>query len=145
MGRHGKAGKGQNKGKGRALYRGPMKGQNMAMVGNKGRGLAKNKGRGSLPKNKGRGLPKRGDGIGWRRGWNKKKSGKWKLGKGGVRQRNKITIQIQNPELYMEKLLEKFGRLEAVVEERLTQFKVKIMGSDLSEPGFCSFCLISRI
>ena len=123
VGRHVKR---HNKRKGRA-HGGLMRGQKKANVGSKGGGV--------LPKNKGRVWPKRGGGKGWRQGW-RKKGGKKKRGKGGDRQRNTITIQIQNPELYMEKLLEKFGRLEAVVEERLTQFKVKIMGTDPPEPGF---------
>ena len=101
-----------------------MSGQKKAKVGSKGGGV--------LPKNKGGVWPKKGGGKGWRRGW-RKKSGKWKQGKGGVRQRNTITIQIQNPELYMEKLLEKFGLLEAGIKERLSEFKVKIMET---ETGF---------
>ena len=132
MGRHGKAGKGLNKRMGRAQGK-RMRGKKRTKVGNKGRGLPKNKGRGSLPKNKGGGLPKRGIGKGWRQNL-RIKGGKWRQGKGGVRQRNTITIQIQNPELYMEKLLEKFGLLETDIKERLTEFKVKIMGT---EPGFC--------
>ena len=114
-----------------------MRGQKRAKAGNKGSGN-------HLPKKKGGGLPKREEGgKWWRQGW-RKKGGKWKQGnnnKGGDRQRNtKITIQLQNPELFnglnRKTFLEGFGRLEDELKERLTEFKVKLMGSNPSEPGF---------
>ena len=117
-------GKGQNKKRGRTK-RGLMRGRKRVKFGNKVLGWSENKGRGKIPE--------RGGSKGWKRGW-RKKDGKQSNNKGGDRQRNtEITIQLQNPELLTrlnrKTLLEEIDHLEAVITERLIEFKVRIMGT----------------
>ena len=82
----------------------------------------KNKGRGRLPK----------------RDWIKK-GGNGKRGKkGGERQRTTITVQYG---INRETLLERYDRMEADITESFNEFKVDVMGTNPSKPGFCLILL----